>query len=89
LDFDVASQRTEEGKQYPISCRKKDSLDAPEEVILDVNKVAEGLDFCSIGASDVSPDHHILAYSVDESGDESHVLYFKDLRTGEVRKHAI
>src|SRR5580704_3434928 len=60
--------RTEEGQQYPIYCRKHTNLDAPESVILDVNKIAEGESFMSIGAMDVSDDGNLLAYSIDNKG---------------------
>jgi oligopeptidase B len=73
--------RTEEGKDYPIYCRKKESLDAPEEVLLDQNKLAEGHDYFDLGILDVSPSHEILAYSVDTSGSEEYTLFFLDLTT--------
>ena len=53
--------RNEEGKQYPIYCRKKGSLDSPEEILLDQNTLAEGKSFCSVGALTVSPDGTKLA----------------------------
>jgi oligopeptidase B len=76
--------RTEEGKQYPIFLRKQGSLDAPEEVLLDQNALAEGESYCRLGAFEVSPDHSLLAYSLDTSGAESYTLYVKDLATGEL-----
>ena len=75
--------RTEEGKQYPIYARKKGSVDAPEEVILDVNKLAEGQKFMSVGRFEVSDDANLLAYSTDNVGYRQYVLHVKDLRTGE------
>jgi oligopeptidase B len=75
--------RTETGKQYPYYCRKMGSLEAPEEILLDQNALAEGKNFCRIGAFSVSPDHQKLAYSVDPDGTEKCVLYIKDLQTGE------
>ena len=74
--------RTEEGKQYPIYCRKKGSLESPEEILLDQNDLAEGKSFCSLGALTVSPDGSKLAYSVDIDGREVYTLYIKDLETG-------
>jgi len=74
--------RTEEGKQYPIYCRKKSSLDSPEEILLDQNVLAEGKSFCSVGALTVSPDENKLAYSVDIEGGEIYTIYIKDLATG-------
>ena len=71
--------RTEQGKQYPLFCRKSGSLDAPEEILLDQNALAEGRSFCRVGAFQVSSDHSKLAYSVDEDGSEKCVIYIKDL----------
>lgn len=75
--------RTEQDKQYAILCRKKGSVDAPEEIILDMNKAAEGKDFFNCDVYQVSPDHNLLAYLVDLDGSERHELFVKDLRTGE------
>lgn len=78
-------RRNLEGLQYPVYCRKKDDPDiGREEVLLDLNALAVDKPFLSLGAYDFSPDGNILAYSLDESGDEDHRLYFKDLRTGKV-----
>jgi oligopeptidase B len=60
--------RTEEGKQYPYQCRKKGSLEATEEVLLDLNKLAEGHSFLGLGGFRVSDDGHLLAYSTDTTG---------------------
>ncbi|MBI3406319.1 MAG: oligopeptidase B, partial [Acidobacteria bacterium] len=60
--------RTEEGKQYAIQCRKKGSLDAAEEIILDVNELARGEKFMSLGAFTVSDDGNLLAFSTDNTG---------------------
>jgi oligopeptidase B len=76
--------RTQEGQDYPIYCRKKGSLDAPEEVLLDQNKLAEGHEFFSLGVFQVSPNHQLLAYSVDTSGAEQYTLFFLDLTTFEL-----
>ena len=76
--------RTEQGKQYPIQCRKKGSLDAPEEVILDVNKLAEGQTFMSVAAFRVSDDTNLLAYSTDNTGFRQYTLHVKNLKTGEL-----
>ena len=75
--------RTEEGKQYPIHCRRKGSLEAPEEVILDVNRLAEGKAFLSVRVMAISPDGFLLAYTTDETGFRQFTLRLKDLRTGE------
>jgi oligopeptidase B len=81
--------RTEEGKQYPIYCRRKGSLDAPEEVTLDLNELAAGYAFLSLGAYAVSDDGALLAYSLDTSGFREYTLYVKDLRTGALRPERI
>ncbi|HJU65869.1 MAG TPA: S9 family peptidase [Gemmatimonadaceae bacterium] len=76
--------RTEEGKQYPIYARKKGSLDAAEEVLLDVNELAKGQVFMGIGAFTVSDDGNLLAYSYDSTGFRQYMLRVKDLRTGQL-----
>ena len=76
--------RTEAGKQYGIRCRKKGRLDAPEEVVLDVNELAKGQKFMSLGAFDVSDDGNLLAYSTDNTGFRQFTLSVKDLRTGKL-----
>jgi oligopeptidase B len=76
--------RTEEGKQYPIYCRKSGSLDAPEQVTLDLNALAEKEKFMALGASTVSDDGRFLAYSTDNTGFRQYTLYVKDLETGEL-----
>ncbi len=76
--------RTEEGKQYPIHCRKPGSLEAREEVTLDVNELAKGHKFLSRAAYEVSDDGNLLAYSLDVSGFREYTLSIKNLRTGEV-----
>ena len=75
--------RTVEGLQYPIYCRKHGSLDAPEQVMLDENELAEGHEFFALGALEVSPDHRLLAYSTDAEGDEVYTLRVRDLATGD------
>lgn len=75
--------RTEAGKQYPIYCRKKETLDAPEEILLDQNLLAEGHEFCSVSAFSISPDQTKLAYSLDLEGAEVYTIYIKDLASGE------
>jgi len=74
--------RTEAGKQYGIRCRKKGSMDAPEEILLDVNELAKGQKFMSLGAFDVSDDGNLLAYTTDNTGFRQFTLAVKDLRTG-------
>ena len=74
--------RTEAGKQYPIRCRRRGSMDAPEEVLLDVNELAKGQAFMTVAAFAVSPDGNLLAYSYDNTGFRQFKLAVKDLRTG-------
>jgi len=71
--------RTEEGQQYPIRCRKKESLDAEEEILLDENLLAKEYKYFNVGVFRISPDHNLLAYSVDTSGSESYTVFVKDL----------
>ena len=74
--------RTEAGKQYSILCRKRGSLDAKEEVYLDLNELAKGLKFLGLGSSVVSDDGNLFAYSIDTTGFRQYKLQIKDLRTG-------
>ncbi|NIP25906.1 MAG: prolyl oligopeptidase family serine peptidase [Phycisphaerae bacterium] len=73
--------RTEEGKDYPFHCRKKGSLESPEKVMLDVNKMAIGHEFFSVGQRNISRNQDILAYSVDTMGRSIYKIRFKDLIT--------
>ncbi|MBI5631253.1 MAG: S9 family peptidase [Elusimicrobia bacterium] len=75
-------KRTEKGKQYPIYCRKAGSLEAPEEVLLDLNRLAEGGKYLALGGYDVSLDGRLLAYSLDRNGHRDYVMYIKDLSSG-------
>jgi oligopeptidase B len=79
--------RTVEGKQYPIFARKKGSLEAKEEILLDVNQMAEGKKFMSVGAMAVSDDTNLLAYSTDDNGYRQYKLHVKDLRTGKATEN--
>ena len=76
--------RTETGRQYAILCRRAGSLDAPEQITLDLNRLAEGHPFLAVGAYTVSDDGHRLAYSTDVTGFREFTLHVKDLRTGEL-----
>ena len=76
--------RTEKGKQYQIYCRRKGSTEAPEEIVLDVNELAKGQKFMSIGTFSPSDDGNLLAYSTDNTGYRQYMLQVKDLRTGKV-----
>jgi oligopeptidase B len=76
--------RTIEGKQYPVYCRKHGSLTGPEEILLDGNAMAEGKKYFRVGSYSVSPNHKLLAYSVDYDGDEAYTVHVKDLATGKL-----
>ncbi|MFQ6113017.1 MAG: S9 family peptidase, partial [bacterium] len=81
--------RTEEGKQYSIYCRKKGSLDSKEEILLDQNELAEGRKYFRIGVFEVSPNHQLLAFSIDTTGAETYTIHIKDLNSGELLKDEI
>jgi oligopeptidase B len=76
--------RTETGKQYAVHCRKKGSLEAKEEVLLDENELAKGQKYFRVGILSVSPNHKLLAYSTDTDGSETYVIRIKSLETGEL-----
>lgn len=81
--------RYEQGKQYPIYTRKKGSLEAEEELLFDVNQMAEGFDYYTLGGLSVSPDNSKVVYGVDTVSRRQYVLYIKDLITGEIYKESI
>ncbi len=76
--------RTTEGKQYATYCRKYQTLDAPEQIILDVNELALGEQYLSVGAMTIADDNNLLAYTVDNTGFRQYTLHIKNLSTGEV-----
>jgi oligopeptidase B len=76
--------RTEEGKQYPVHCRRQGGEEGPEEVLLDLNEMVVGKPFMAIGAFAVSGDGRYLAYSTDDTGYRDYLLQLKDLVTGEL-----
>ena len=73
-----------EGKEYPVYFRKKGSLEAPEELLLDVNKIAEGKNYCSVSGVNVSRDNKILSYGVDFVSRRRYTINFIDLTTGQL-----
>jgi oligopeptidase B len=73
-----------EGKEYYLFCRKKESLDAAEEVLLDVNQMAEGHEYFSATGFDISPDNKLLAFGVDKVSRLQYNIYVKNLETGDV-----
>ena len=79
--------RTVEGSQYPIHCRRlatgaKFDESQPEQIVLDVNQLAEGQPFMAVGAMMVSPDGQKLAYSTDNTGFRQYTMHIRDLATG-------
>ncbi|MBC8767083.1 S9 family peptidase [Arenibacter sp. BSSL-BM3] len=81
--------RTEEGKQYYKYCRKKENLDAPEEVLLDVDKSAEGHAYYAATGFDVSPDNKFMAFGVDLVSRRQYTIHIKNIETGEILKDSI
>ncbi|WP_101688919.1 S9 family peptidase [Dysgonomonas massiliensis] len=82
-------RRQEEGKEYYKYCRKKGSLDASEEILLDVDKMAEGQAYYSIGGVAISEDNKLMAYCVDNVSRRQYTIYFKNLETGEMYDETI
>ena len=76
--------REVEGLQYPIYCRRKGSMESPEEVMLDVNELAKGRSYTGVDFWEVSPDGRFLAYGADFTGYREYTVYVKDLRSGEL-----
>ena len=81
--------RYEKGKEYAIHCRKKESLDGEEEILLDENVLAKGHDYFAVGGMDVSPDNQWMSYGVDLVSRRIYTIYFKNLVTGDVLKETI
>ena len=81
--------RYEKGKEYAIHCRKKESLDGEEEILLDENVLAKGHDYFAVGGLDVSPDNQWMSYGVDLVSRRIYTIYFKNLVTGDVLKETI
>ncbi len=74
--------RTEEGKQYPTYCRRRDAAGAPDQILLDLNEMAVGHPYLGVGLMQVSPDGRKLCYSTDVTGGREYTLFIKDLDTG-------
>jgi oligopeptidase B len=84
LDDYLYYTRFEDGKEYPIFCRKKAAGESEEEVMIDANELAKGKGFLAIGGREVSSGQNILAFAVDTVGRRFHTVYFKNLETGEM-----
>ncbi|MCF4101474.1 S9 family peptidase [Gillisia sp. M10.2A] len=76
--------RFEKGKDYPIYSRKKESLDAPEEILFNVNEMAEGFEYYSLGGLNVSMDNKLVAFGVDTLSRRKYTIQIKNLVTGEI-----
>ncbi len=81
--------RFEKDKEYPIHCRKKGSMVAEEEILLEVNEMAEGHDYFAIGGKSISPNNKLMIYGVDTVGRREYSLYIKNLETGELYPESI
>ncbi len=82
-------RRTEEGKEYYKYCRRKGNMEAPEEILLDVDKMAEGHAYYAVGGISISEDNRLMAYGVDEVSRRQYTIYFKNLETDEIYKETI
>jgi oligopeptidase B len=81
--------RTQDGKQYYKYCRKKGSLDAPEEILLDVDQMAEGKSYYALSGFEISDDNKLLAFGVDEVSRRQYTIRIKNLETSEIYPDAI
>ncbi len=81
--------RYEKGKEYPVYCRKMESMEAPEEIMLNVNEMAKGFKYFHVAGASVSPDNKMIAYGVDTVSRRMYTLYFKNLETGEILSDVI
>ncbi len=76
--------RFEEGKEYPIYCRKRGTLDAKEEVLANVNEMAKGYSYYNARGFSVSPNNRFMAIGIDTVSRRKYTIYIKDLETGEM-----
>lgn len=81
--------RYEEGKEYPIFCRKKGSLEAGEEILANVNEMAEGYAYYQVGGLSISPDNRYMAIGIDTVSRRKYTIYIKDLETGKMLEDRI
>ena len=85
--FYITSYQT--GQQYPIYSRKKETLQAPEEILFDVNEMAKGYDYYQLGGLDVSPNNKLVVFATDTISRRQYFLRIKNLETGEIYKDII
>jgi oligopeptidase B len=76
--------RYEQGQEYPIYCRKKGVLEAPEEILVNVNELAKGHDYFQLRGVNVSEDNKLVAYAVDTVSRRRYTVYIKDLQSGKI-----
>lgn len=76
--------RYEEGKEYPIFCRKKETMEAEEEIMANVNEMAEGFSYYQVGGMSVSPDNRYVAMGIDTVSRRKYTIYIKDMETGKM-----
>ena len=81
--------RYEEGKEYPVYCRKEGDINGEEEIILNVNELAEGYSYYNVAGYTVSPDNKMIAFGVDTLSRRIYILHFKNLETGEILEERI
>lgn len=81
--------KTEKGKEYYKYCRKKGSLDAPEEILLDIDEMAKGHSYFEAGGFEISKDNKLLAFAVDKISRRQYTLYVKNLETGKILKDSV
>ncbi len=81
--------RYEDQKEYPIYCRKKDNLEASEEILIDVNQVAKGHSFCNVTEPAISMDNQLMIYGVDFVSRRQYTLHIQNIATGEVYAESI
>lgn len=77
-------RRYQAGQEYPVHCRRHNTMDAPEEVFLDENELAKGHDYFDLADFEISPDHRYVAFSVDTVGRRIYDIRIKDLSTGKI-----
>lgn len=81
--------RYEEGREYRLHCRRKGSMEAPEEIFIDENELAEGHDYFSLGGIEISDDNKIAAFGIDTVSRRLYTIHFKNLETGEMYDETI
>lgn len=81
--------RYQTGQEYPLHARRRGTMEAPEQIILDENDVARGKEYCEVGDLQVSSDQRLLAYAVDTHGRRIYDIHFRDLATGHTLKDSI